>query len=492
MIFNFLKMKLLQLVIGIGAVAALASCAKGFDAPSSYEEIQKESYKSSFEKKYGTISPNQKWDFSTYEFRLGTTRGASAINTEIMEKGIDFGDVSKLKLKEVKFPKNPEWDYVEIEGGVEKNSALFDAMKKALPEGKSRKGEPAVLVAPSSSFYIYPIFSGGNLRYDLKVKVGNEDPVTVFQKDYKNFQTINGMKKANGETVNMRGIKIEAPVGTPIEVYIDNRTRLNDVKMDSVAGTTNGMAVYVDIPDNIIPELDGVELEENAVAKYIGIEDILKSDTKYSEKTDNDYNDIVLAVVGNPDVPQEKVITNDEYVVKTCRAKRYLIEDLGATDDFDFNDVVVDVEENTVITHNVTYENGVLKTDEIVSETPEKAKAVIRAMGGTIDFELVIGNTVWSKSGAGFDVKTMYNTQGTIDHNKVLAEFEVEGWSPQANNVSIRVNGKDGKVFTISFPKEGTAPMIIAVDPTQHWMYERESVPSSWFYRNKSRTIESN
>jgi hypothetical protein len=169
-----------------------------------------------------------------------------------------------------------------------------------------------------------------------------------------------------------------------------------------------------------------------------------------------------------------------------------LIEDLGAIGDFDFNDVVVDVEENTVITHSVTYENGVLKTDEIVSETPEKAKAVIRAMGGKIDFELVIGNTVWSKSGAGFDFETMYNTEGTIDHNKVLAEFEVEGWSPSANNVSIRVNGKDGKVFTISFPKEGTAPMIIAVDPTQHWMYERQSVPSSWFYRNKSRTIESN
>jgi hypothetical protein len=103
-------------------------------------------------------------------------------------------------------------------------------------------------------------------------------------------------------------------------------------------------------------------------------------------------------------------------------------------------------------------------------------------MGGTIDFELVIGNTVWSKSGAGFDVNTMYNTKG-IDYEKVLAEFEVEGWSPQANNVAIKVNGKDGKLFTISFPKAGTAPMIIAVAPTQHWMNERESVPSSWFYR---------
>ena len=474
-------MKLLHLVIGVGTVAALASCAKGFDAPSSYEEIQKESYKSSFEKKYGAISPNQKWDFSTYEFRLGT-RGVSAISTEIMEKGIDFGDVSKLKLEEVKFSNKPEWNYVKIEGGVEKNSALFDAMKKALPEGKSRKGEPAVLVAPSSSFYIYPIFSGGNLRYDLKVKVGNEDPVTVFQKDYKNFQTINGMKKDNGEIVNMKGIKIEAPVGTPVEVYIDNRTRLNDVKLEGVSGTTNGQAVYVNVPDNIIPELDGVELKDNAVAKYIGIEDILPSDSKYSEKTDNDYNDVVLAVVGNPDIPQEKIISNDEYEVKTCRAKRYMIEDLGSVGDFDFNDVVVDVEENVITKHKVTYENGEKKSDEIVNTTTEPTKAVIRAMGGTIDFELIIGETHWTKSGNGFNSGTMYNTQGTIDYDKVLAEFEVAGWSSAANNVSIKVNGKNGEVYNITFPKAGTAPMIIAVDPTQKWMQEQKSVPSTWFY----------
>ena len=473
-------MKLLHLVIGVGAVAALASCAKGFDAPSSYEEIQKESYKSSFEKKYGAISPNQKWDFSTYEFRLGT-RGVSAISTEIMEKGIDFGDVSKLKLQEVKFPKNPEWDYVKISGGVEKNSELFTAISKALPEQKTWAGKPAVLVAPSSSFYIYPIFSGGNLRYDLKVKVGNEDPVTVFQKDYKNFQTINGMKKDIGGIVNMKGIKIEAPVGTPVEVYIDNRTRLNDVKLEGVSGTTNGQAVYVNIPDNIIPELDGVELKDNAVAKYIGIEDILKSDSKNAENTDNDYNDMVLAVVGNPDIPQEKIIESDEYKVLTCRAKRYMIEDLGSVGDFDFNDVVVDVEENVITKHKVTYENGVLKTDE-TTVTTEPTKAVIRAMGGTIDFDLTIGDTHWVKSKKGFNPGTMYNTQGTIDYEEVLDEFEVTGWSPTANNVSISVNGKNGEVYTITFPKAGTAPMIIAVDPTQKWMPEKESVPSTWFY----------
>lgn len=466
-----MKSSLLQLVIGIGAVAAFASCSR-FVAPSSYEEVQKESYKTSFETKYGTIPSNQKWDFSTYEVRLGT-RGGSGITTEIMEKGVDFGDVSNLELEHHAFPQKPVWDYDIIKSGITKNADLFNAINVKLPEKRGQKKDDVVLVAPSSSFYIYPLLSGGGNRYDLKVKVGDEDPVIVFTKDYTNFQTVNGMKKLNGETVNMRGLKIEAPVGTPIEIYLDNMIDVDNKKLPTM-GTTNGYAVYIDVPEDVQLELDDVELADDHVIKYIGIED--------AQNGDFDYNDLVLAVVGNPDVPQDKIITNNQYVVNTCRAKRYMIEDLGSIGDFDFNDVVVDVEENAVITHEVTYENGIKKTDKIISQVYEPTKAVIRAMGGTIDFELTIGTTSWTKSGAGFEAGTMYNTQGTIDYDKVLAEFEVNDWDPVANNVSITVNGQNGEVYTITFPKAGTAPMIIAVDPTQKWMPERESVPSSWFY----------
>jgi hypothetical protein len=130
----------------------------------------------------------------------------------------------------------------------------------------------------------------------------------------------------------------------------------------------------------------------------------------------------------------------------------------------------------------VTYENGVKKSDEIIKETLAPSTAIIRAMGGTIDFTLTIGNTKWVKSENGFNIKTMYNTQGSIDYQKVLAEFEVTGWDYESNNISVQVpNEKSGEVFTINFPKAGTAPMIIAVDPTQNWMDERVSVPKSWF-----------
>ena len=158
-----------------------------------------------------------------------------------------------------------------------------------------------------------------------------------------------------------------------------------------------------------------------------------------------------------------------------------MIEDLGAVGDFDFNDVVVDVEDYTIYTHRVTSENGVITSDQVISTTSAPTKAFIRALGGTIDFELTIGSTTWVKSQAGFDVKTMYNTQGGIDYKNALAEFEVTGWSYDNNNITFRANGNDGRFYTVSFPKTGEAPMMIAVDPTLNWMNERVSIPNTWF-----------
>ena len=487
----------LQSVIALSAITAFMSCSKDIEAlnASAIEEKQKNDYTSSFVAKYGPIDPNQSWDFTTGERRLAT-RGTTTISTTIMENGISWGDVSKIKT--VKQDDADAWNHtnivIENDNATEKNGALLNAMVKALPEGRGQNGKPVVLVAPSSGFWIYPLFSGGLLTYDLKVKVGDQAPVTVFTKDWINFQTVNGMKKVinkNGEyvedgTVNMKGIYIEAPVGTAIEVYIDNiycytkaAGNAYEKAFPSPAGTTNGRAIYVDIDEGIRPEIEGVTLKENAVIKYIGIEDISAGAPLPG---DNDFNDLVLAVIGDPDVPQEKIITEDQYEVKTCVPKRYMIEDLGSIGDFDFNDIVVDVEDYTVETHKVTYENGIIKTDEVISTASAPTKAVIRALGGTIDFELQIGDTKWKKSESDYVVTTMYNTQGTIDYDKVLAEFEVSGWVASDNNISVTVTQKSGNVVNIKFPKKGTAPMIIAVDPTQKWMNERQSVPDTWFY----------
>ena len=483
-----MKNYLLPVALAFGTVVNFMSCSKEMTTIT-YEDVQKQTYAANFVAKYGEIKSDQSWDFSTGD-RMLATRGFTAIKTQVLDQGINFGDVSNIQS----VVKDSRWHHTEIQipGNVEKNAQLLNAMVKALPEAKAKTGNPAVLVAPSNGFYIFPFFSGGCLTYDLMVKVGDEEPVKVFSKDWINFQTINGMPKdnvyADGGTVNMKGVYIEAPVGTRVEVYIDNifchtsaAGNAYEKPFPSPAGTTNGRAIYVELDEDVMPELDGIELKENAVVKYIGIEDIAEGRPN-GMNSDSDFNDVVLAVVGNPDVPQEKVITQDRYEVKTCKTKRYMIEDLGATDDFDFNDVVVDVEDYTVEIHQVTRENGVIKTDEVIETTSAPSQAIIRAMGGTIDFELTIGETKWVKSENNFDVKTMYNTQGDVDYNKELAVFEVKGYDYNANNVGIRVKGQDGLLFDIKFPKAGEAPMIIAVDPSQQWMKERVSVPSEWFY----------
>ena len=146
-------------------------------------------------------------------------------------------------------------------------------------------------------------------------------------------------------------------------------------------------------------------------------------------------------------------------------AKRYFVEDLGSKDDFDFNDIVFDV----------------------VQDLQGNQKAIIRAMGGTLDFTIKIGNTEWTKSvdgaAAGYKTSTMYNTQSNIVWDKVMAEFPVTGWNPNTNNISVLVKSivSNDVIIEIPFPRVGEVPMIVAFDTLVDWQSERESLPSDWW-----------
>ena len=166
---------------------------------------------------------------------------------------------------------------------------------------------------------------------------------------------------------------------------------------------------------------------------------------------DEDYSDLIFLVRNvDPVRPVEK---------------RYMVEDLGSKDDFDFNDIVFDVKQDIY----------------------GKQQCIIRAMGGTLDFTLHVGNSTWTKSvdgvAAGYNVGTMYNTQ-TIEGGKELAKFEVTGWEPANNNVSVDVVSNVGQsvIVSIPFPKKGEVPMIIAFDTFYAWMAERESLRNDWWY----------
>jgi len=253
-------------------------------------------------------------------------------------------------------------------------------------------------------------------------------------------------------TVNMPGLTVSAPVGTPIELFLnvhDNNTTVS---------TSSGNALYVDVPDHASPE--GIDIMSKAAIKYIGFEDNVYGG-------DRDYNDLVLCIVGSPYVPVPEIIDDNSYTVEINTTKRYMIEDLGSTDDFDFNDIVMDVSDNTAITHIVTIDRGLISSD-FISKSESVQKAILRHQGGTLPFQLTIGNTEFDEM------------PGRMNASPDT-EYDITGWLPDQNNISVKVKEKSDIVYTITFPKKGSAPMIIAVDPTQQWMEERQSVPESWW-----------
>ena len=419
---------------------------------------QMQSYNSNFIKAFGQVDYGQSWDFSSADTRVGTRDAEGQISVELC-RGLDFG------IDDQQMATDPN---VLTERTITKNLELYSVLTNELKDGVSRKGESGVLLAPNTEFTIYPLCMKSALTHDLYVRVGEGDPVKVYSKTW----TTCGRETVNGDVTSIRyimsrddyypaeraqlpGVRIQAPIGTRVEIYLDNIGG----KKGNTAGTGNGKAVYLDTDAK--PE--GIDMHKDAIVKYVGIED----DT--TSKSDGDYNDVVLAIVGNPSVPEEIKVTDEEYTVESSTTKRYMVEDLGSTGDFDFNDVVIDVTENVKDTYKRTLTNGEVTANDLI-KTEKTQSAVLRHLGGLLPFQLTIGNTV------------LPEMQGVL--GKDLEEkFDIEGWNPLTNNISVKVRNKDnGAVFNIPFPKAGEAPMIIATPVDWDWMKENVSVPGSWFY----------
>ena len=153
------------------------------------------------------------------------------------------------------------------------------------------------------------------------------------------------------------------------------------------------------------------------------------------------------------------------WVEDMAPAKRYMVEDLGSvsTSDFDFNDIVFDVRRKS-------------------SSTPENPQyeCVVRAMGGTMDFTITIGGSSWTKSSK-YPIGSMINTEGEYDLSAEYATFDVNGWNPSTNNVTVTVDGKNGKIV-LPFPENGDVPFMVATSIGKEWSKEKVNVNTlGWF-----------
>ena len=462
-----------------------------------------EQYKANFEKKYGKIDPNQTWDFSNNDvlFSFGSS---DAVSTRAPKE-------KKPKVEDI-LPGTvtTSGSYYEIQ------SSTLELMNREFEEGKDHSTDGIFFKMKTNGqpFTILPIFMGessGNFDLILTVQKTVDGELysrnfTIWQKwhgiQYKNADHArwtnlwNGEKKedksdgTNGDDNLLGATAIQSkPItitGIPegCDIYLSLKitraaktsTKTYNEKGD-VLSTVNGYIKEYNIAASDVPtDLPGVVADRPLECRLLGCED---ARTKH---TDRDYNDVVFLLYGQPAPESEEVEELNKSVTT-----RYMIEDLGDADDRDFNDIVVDVVETYHATIQTSDKEAVLSGQEKPDYQLVGTKAYIRALGGTLDFELTIGTgEPWRKSTnmADWSSMTNGNTYSPEYEAAPLFTFDVTGFDKEQNNVSVKVFLKDGTetfVRKVNFSQAGGVPMIIATDSEVNWAVERGEFPFEEF-----------
>ena len=446
------------------------------------EKTAKQSYAENFAKKYPNVNINQNWDFSSKQsdYRLGSKNKA---HTRAGEGAITKGSWYEVDNNTL------AWMHEQLVEGVDNRSL----------------GNPFYMTVPGNDFTIIPIYQGQagamwNLHVvvdgvdylvweksnseiqkgDIQIKDGDSDEWHNLHGGGQSWETWNSLYNTDGSdkwladgnqnlVTAVRSIPFtfhDFRVGAEMYFYLDV-TVSGSGDWDGKYHEINNVGAHESSLKGQMLALQNVPRPANIAddneVMIIGCED---ADLKDS---DWDCNDVVFLVYGKTVPKPIKIEEGDE--IEEVKTVRYMIEDLGSTDDFDFNDIVVDVTE--IRTISPTYTNGVVTA---WNEKGKRQEAIVRHLGGTLPFVLKIGNKEYAAGG-----------QDTFQTSPDLKLDDVTGWTGLngAHNVSIEVEQKNSEgVFKVQFPKAGEAPMIIAVDPSQGWMTERQSVPADWFYTN--------
>ena len=427
-----------------------------FDEQAKERDI-KAQYAANFSKSYPDVTLNQNWDYSNKNeayslpanINRGVTRGTRAANYQLTDGGEYLVDNSTLS-----------W------------------MKSKLKDGTDNRklGKPFYMTTPGNDFTIVPIFQGqASSVWELHAVIDGVDikvwekcqDIWVKKSESSDWQTVSSLSNTELDKNTQGAYAVKAnsytftnvPAGVEMYFYL-TVTKVTNSKysytVNSQMSSLNGMMLSL----NDCPRPANIPTDNKVM--IIGCEDVYDNG---SVKSDNDMNDVVFMVYGKPEVPSTIELTETTSIEKRVTV-RYMIEDLGSTDDFDFNDIVVDVSD--VWTSSPVYTNGVLSGWK---DSDKHQEAIIRHLGGVLPFKLTIGDT------------ELEEHEGVLGSNPD-EKFLVSGWDKDNHNISVQVKqSATSTVYNnVKFPKAGEAPMIIAVDPEQNWMKERVAVPSTWFY----------
>lgn len=220
---------------------------------------------------------------------------------------------------------------------------------------------------------------------------------TFTDSNNEEYSMLNEKHRSDGNPAMMRALTAFGTTGSPLD------------KGDASSGLIHDLSEQLGISTN------------DCSYMVLGCEDA------NGKRSDWDYNDVVLLVIGLPDIPK---------IARDIVQKRYLIEDLGSTFDFDFNDIVVDViDEKVYEANDVNYART-----QTVS---------IAHLCGTIPFQVFIGNTPMSQDPMmgnnnndnpdGYNPKTANNYYSYYVKEFTGTQDSDFPWNPTTNNISVLV-----------------------------------------------------
>lgn len=253
--------------------------------------------------------------------------------------------------------------------------------------------------------------------------------------------------------VRSKGYAINVPAGYRVGFWIENASN----KFYSNRAINDDGSYYSAV------------VEHSSGNMFFGLEDWLKSTLTSGNYTD--CNDVVFYVKGvdgsnenlpDPVDPNETPDDDDDVEMSWILA----CEDLGSTDDYDFNDIVLEIMKNTA---NNSVEVRCL------------------AAGGTIPAYITCNGVEIGETHAllGGQTNQMINTSsfGAASEWKTLTGVSVDMSIDEIiKNISIRVTKNEGDVYAteIKAPETGEAPQMIIVPGDWEWPAERKGIETAY------------
>lgn len=412
--FTISSKKLQKVAMAVAAtacVAVMSSCSQETDFydETAVLENNMEIYKQNFVQKYGEVSPTQSWDFTEMPAQARVTRGGTHVPsmTWTLKSGVVTANIVNQDFKKVK--------------------------DKVADENVKAVAWPYTL----AEINLYPYYAHG---------VGG---------DKYNYYRLGASYTYNGVTVS-DSISTNATNGNWYSIGKFGKDGSNDMNFNSYRIIDTRNMVYADSytwwvsyqngsDDNIV-EFKRTNL---GLCKMFTVNE--HGYVAFDCNGDGDYSDLIC-----------RIEPKNVDLVPQSTEKRYMVEDLGGTKDFDFNDIVFDV---------IQQPNG-------------DQKCFVRALGGMLDVAITVGDSTWRKSEKLADYTQIINTNPIVK-DMVIDEFKVTGWQSKANNVTVTVYPavSSARGLSLSFPKDGTIPFMVAVKTSKVWNLEQVSVEDvpGWF-----------